>query len=348
MISRLVGRWRRDAVAAVLAVAAAAAGMAGCSSSAAPAAAESEKPSGPLTSGDARSAWRTFVAADSVARASGDERLALSLAKDGQAKLTAAAYRKAAFSGVPVPRYRYGKPQLYVPTIKGFPRWFVAVADRWQDGKKRTALMAFMQPEQDGRWQLSLSTLLDRGVATPRPVRDAHGFAEALPTTTTGLVAQPKMAGALQATMVEEGPDGPSAGVIATGPHTSGIYKRVMFTKRRMRDHGLAYDAIFSATTAPMFVLRLSGGGALVLYSYALESTTLRKAHRVHRIPVPGDAAHLLDKLVIKHELDLTETHEYAAYVPKPRGKDPRHPLDKVRVIASDGAVTGAEADGKS
>lgn len=343
-----MGRWRRDTVAAALAVATVAAGVTGCSSSARPAAAQGEKPSGPLTAGDARSAWRTFVAADSVARASGDERLALSLATDGNAKLTAAAYRKAAFSGVPVPRYRYGKPQLYVPTISGFPRWFVAIADRRQGGKKRTALMAFMKPEQDGRWQLSLATLLDRGVARPRPVRDARGYAKALPTTTTGLVAQPKMAGALQATMVEEGPDGPSAGAIATGSHTSGIYDRITSTRRRMRDRGLAYDAIFSATPAPMFVLRTSDGGALVLYSYALESTTLRKARKVHRIPVPGNAAHLLDTLVIKHELDVTETHEFAAYVPKPRGKDPRHPLDKIRVIAADGAVTSAEADGKS
>lgn len=348
MISRRVGRLGRATVIAVAGALVVAAGMAGCSSHAAPAAAQSEKPSGPLTVADAQRAWRTFVAADSVARASGDERLALSLAADGQAKLTAAAYRKAAFSGVPVPRYRYGTPQLYVPTIKGYPRWFVAMADRRQGTKRRTALMAFMKPEQDGRWQVSLSTLLDPGTPKPRPVRDAHGFAEALPTTTTGLVAEPKMAGALQATMVEEGPDGPSAGVIAPGPYTSGLYRRITATKKRMRDHGLAYDAIFSATTAPMFVLRTAGGGALVLYSYALESTTLRKSPKVDRVPVPGNAAHLLDKLVIKHELDVTETYEFAAYVPKPRGTDPHHPLDKIRVIGADGAVTGAEADEKS
>jgi hypothetical protein len=345
----MIGRGRRGAAAlAALVMAAGFAGVAGCSSHAQTAAADGETPSGPLTVGEAAGAFRTFVAADSVARASGDERLALSLTADGQAKLTAAAYRKAAFSGVPVPRYHYGAPQLFVPTIKGYPRWFVAMADRWQGGRKRTDLMAFMKPEQDGRWQLSLSTLLAPGVRPPRPVRDAHGLAEALPTTTTGLVAQPKMAGALQATMVEEGPDGPSAGVIATGPDTSGLYRQITRTKRLMRNRGLAYDAIFTATTTPMFVLRTADGGALALYCYNLETTTLvRKARTVDRVPVPQNVAHLLDKLVIKRELDTTETHQYAAAIPLPRGKDPNHPLDPIRVIASDGAVTGAEADGK-
>jgi len=341
-------RWR-GAAAAALALVAGVTGVAACSSRATPAAAESEKPSGPLTVAEASAAFRTFVAADSVARASGDERLALSLSTDGRAKLTAAAYRKAAFSGVPVPRYRYGKPQLFVPTIKGYPRWFVAMADRWQGGKRRTALMAFMKPEQDGRWQLSLSTLLDRGVARPRPARDAHGFAKALPTTTTGLVSQPRMVGALQATMVEEGPDGPAAGVIAPGPYTTGLYDRITAAKKRMKDRGLAYDALFSATSTPMFVLRTTDGGALVLYCYALESTTLRrKSSGRDRVPVPGNVAHLLNKLVIKRELDTTEMYQYAAYLPKPRGTDPRHPLDKIRVIGSAGGVVDAEADEKS
>lgn len=325
------------------------AGVSGCSSRATPAAAEGEKPSGPLTVAAAAGAFRTFVAADSVARASGDERLALSLAIDGRADLTAAAYRKAAFSGVPVPRYRYGKPQLFVPTIDGYPRWFVAMADRWEGGKRRTALMTFMKPERDGRWQLSLSTLLDPGVPKPRPVRDSRGFAKALPTTTSGLVSQPRMVSALQATMIEEGAEGSAAGVIAEGPHTSGLYDKITSTKKRLKEHGLAYDAIFSATSTPMFVLRTAGGGALVLYCYSLDTTTLRrKSKGAHRVPIPENVAHLLKKLVIKKELDTTETYQYAAYLPKPRGADPQHPLDKIRMLGSDGGVTEAEADEKS
>lgn len=336
-------------MAVALALVTGATALAGCSSGATPAAAESEKPSGPLTIREAAGAFRTFVAADSVARASGDERLALSLAIDGRAKLTAAAYRKAAFSGVPVPRYHYGKPQLFVPTIAGYPRWFVAMADRWEGGKRRTALMAFMKPEQDGRWQLSLSTLLDPGEARPKPVRDSRGFAKALPTTSEGFVAQPRMVGALQSTMVEEGPEGPAGGVIAEGPYTSGLYDQIVAAKKRMKERGLAYDAIFSATSTPMFVLRTAGGGALVLYCYSLETTTLRrKAKGARRVPVPDNVAHLLKKLVIKKELDTTEMFQYAAYLPKPRGADPRHPLDKIRVIGSDGGVTEADADEKS
>lgn len=335
-------------VVAALAVVAAAAGVTGCSSRAATAAAtESESPGPPLSVADATTAFRTFTAADSVARASGDERLALSLTVDGRAQLTAAAYRTAAFSGVPVPRYRYGKPELFVPTIAGYPRWFVAMADRWQGGEKRTALMVFNKPEKDARWQLSLSTLLNPGEAKPRPVRDARGFAKALPTTTTGLVSQPRMVGALQATMVEEGPHGPAAGIIAPGPYTSGLYQTITATKKRMGDRKLIYDAVFTATSTPMFVLRTRDGGALVLYCYALETTTkpVKKLKRGQHIPVPDAAAPLLRKLVVKHKLETIQTYQYAAYLPKPRGADPRHPLDQIRVIGADGGITDADGD---
>lgn len=336
----------RTAVVA-LAVATAVTGVAGCSSRATPVAEKSESPGPPLSVAEASAAFRTFTATDAVARASGDERLALALTVDGRARLTAAAYRKAAYSGVPVPRYRYGRPDLFVPTIAGYPRWFVAMADRWQDGKRRTALMVFNKPEKDGRWQLSLSTLLNPGEAKPRPVRDSKGFAKALPTTTAGLVAQPRMVGALQAAMVEEGPSGPAKGIIAPGPYTSGPHQTIVDAKKRMGDRKLIYDAVFTATSTPMFVLRTRDGGALVLYCYALETTTkpVGKLKRGRRIPVPDAAAPLLTKMVVKHKLETTETFQYAAYLPKPRGADPRHPLDKIRVIGADGGTTDAEAD---
>lgn len=299
----------------------------------------------PLTVADATRAFHTFTAADRVARASGDERLALSLTTDGQSELTAAAYRKAAFTGAPVPRYRYGKPRLYVPTIKGYPRWFVAVVDRKQEGHTRTAVMAFMKANDDGRWQLSLSTLLDPHTTLPRLVRDDSGFAEALPTTQDGLVARPKTAGALQATMIEEGPDGPTGPVLASGTHTSGVHQRIATTTRKLDKRGLAYDAICTSTSFPMFVLRTARGGALALYSDNIEAVTLAKDGDAERVPVPKDAAHLLDTLVIKRELDVTETHQYAAVIPVPRGKDPKKPLDKIRVVAGTGAVTSAQSD---
>lgn len=334
---------------AALAMATAVTGVAGCSSKAANAAAAdaSESPGPPLSTADAAAAFRTFTAADSVARASGDERLALSLAVDGRAQLTAAAYRTAAYSGVPVPRYRYGKPDLFVPTIAGYPRWFVAMADRWQGGTRRTALMVFNKPDKDARWQLSLSTLLNPGEPKPQPARDARGFAEALPTKTTGLVSEPRMVGALQATMVEEGTSGPAAGIIAPGPYTSGLHQTIVDTKKRMGARKLIYDAVFTATSTPMFVLRTRDGGALVLYCYALETTTkpVKRLKRGQHIPIPDAAAPLLKKLVVKKKLETTQTYQYAAYLPKPRGADPRHPLDEIRVIGADGGISDADGD---
>ena len=89
-----------------------------------------------LTLSTARQAFNTFVTADDIARASGDEWLEVSLVANGEVALTTAAYQDAAFLGQRVPRYRYGTPRLYVPRLKGYPFWFMGWcrAPRWAAG----------------------------------------------------------------------------------------------------------------------------------------------------------------------------------------------------------------------
>jgi hypothetical protein len=343
--------------------AAAGAGAAGCSGHAkrraepVTAAAGGSPVDDRLTPDIAVRAFRSYVNNDDVARASGDERLALSWADDGQAQLTAAEFRKAAFTGDPVPRYVYSGQKFYVPGLTKYPKWFVVMADRTtagardggaRDGEQRV-LMAFVRKSSDSRWRLSLSTLLDPKVKPPQITVGKDGYATPLATFDIGLTIQPRIVPSMQATLAEEGPENPATKVMRTGTHTSGYYLRDQQNEQRDKERGLAYDSVYPTTGFPIFSLRTADGGGLVLYALERNTVTFVKDKKHGHLSVPRNAAHLLDTLVLKDELDVTETLQFAATVPaKPAGGKNKTPIPgkttaKASVIAADGAVVSAE-----
>ncbi|WP_315987038.1 hypothetical protein [Actinomadura sp. HBU206391] len=335
-----------------------------------------------LTPEVARQAFRAYAINEDVARASGDERLALSWAGDGQSQLIAAAFRKAAFTGEPVPRYDYGTPRLYVPRLSNYPHWFVAVADRTtrsgdgaggdagagnrdgrngsptagratasKPGSKRTALMAFHRASPSARWRLSLTTVLNGKTKVPHVAVDGEGYATPLATFDAGLLIQPRSVPGIQATLAAEGAGSVAAGVMRTGPYTSGFYAQTRRSKQQGSEAGLAYDTVFTATGFPIFPLRTTDGGGLVLYALSQNTVTFLKNRQSH-LSIPRDAAHLLDTLVLKDELNVTQTLQFAATVPAqapartptqtPTTEAGRKSAPKAEVIAHDGAVTKA------
>jgi hypothetical protein len=298
-----------------------------------------------------------------VARASGDERLALSWTDDGQAQLTAAEFRKAAFTGDPVARYDYSGQKFYVPRLTKYPKWFVVTADRAgkdargvAERETRDVLMAFVRKSPESRWRLSLATSPDKQTPEAKKaaqiVVDKDGYATPLATFDVGLTIQPRIVPAMQATLAEEGPESLAAKVMRTGPYTSGYHAGDQRNERRDNERGLAYDSVYAATGFPIYTLRTADGGGLVLYALARDIVTFVKDKQRGRLAVPRDAAHLLDTIVLKDELRVMETMQFAATVPaKPPGKQPdrtpeRQP--KAAVIAGGGAVVMAvtsEAD---
>lgn len=298
-----------------------------------------------LTPQLAARAFRGYVINDDVARASGDERLALSWAADGQAQLIAAEFRKAAFTGDPVPRYDYSKPVLYVPKLNSYPQWFVVAADRRdkgaapdEDESRRTALMAFTLGSPGSKWRLSLSTVLEPEVKLPKIAVAADGYADPLATFDKDLVIQPRGVPAIQATLAEEGPDAVAAKVMKPGPATTGYYEEARRTKRRAKAAGIAYDTVFVATSFPIFPLRTADGGGLVLYALSRDTVNFLKDKEKGRLPIPREAAHLLDSMIMGDEIHLTETLQYAAFDPvKPKKNKP---AARAEVLARDGAVT--------
>ncbi|MQA95133.1 MAG: hypothetical protein GEV11_10990 [Streptosporangiales bacterium] len=328
-----------SAAAVALAAVLASALVTGCSPTAIErASGEAEEPARPLTVQEARRAFDAFSDNTDVARASGDERLALQYVTDGQAQLTAAAFRRAAYVGEPLPRYRYTSPRLFVPRTGTYPRWFVAAAKRTGDGQTRTAVLVFTRMEPGERWKVSLITLLDKGEKLPVPVIDRSGFASALRTDEQGLVLEPKMVGAMHATLAEDGPESQATRVMEPGKHTSDNAAKIEKSKERADDAGLAYDAIFSAPRQPSFALRTRDGGALVLYPLAFDTVVVAKSEDVDRVPVPQEVQHLLEKLILKEELDVIELYQYAAYNP-PKGKG------RARVLGAEGTVVKADGE---
>ncbi|MGE5292874.1 MAG: hypothetical protein ACM3ML_37945 [Micromonosporaceae bacterium] len=304
----------------------------------------SAAPPGALSLAAARQVFNTFVTTDDVARAAGDERLELTLVNNAQVPLTVATYETAAYFGTPVPRYVYGTPRLYVPQMTGFPFWFAAVVRRAPlgGGPARTAIMVFTRPAPDDSWQLSLSTLLLPGATLPPIAVDGSGHATALATFDHQLLVTPNSTGALQATVAEQGSDAPAAALIAPGPYTTGLHREILIAKHREIRKGLAYDSLLDGTTFPLYALRTTDGGGLILYSLNRNTVILRKGKQGRQIEIPQAFAPVLDaadNLVIRFELDTTETYQFATKVPAKRsGGAPAI----MRVIAADGGPTNA------
>jgi hypothetical protein len=337
----------RKAVTFALATGFAFAGVAGCSGTehrtrTTPAAASSPVPV-PVTPRAAAEAFRTFVSNDDVARASGDERLGLWWTSEGQAQLTAAAFRLAVTGGVPVPRYRYDTPEFYVPRLlPAGPQWFVAIARRTTiDGKDpHIALMGFVQSKPMQRWRLSLSTILDKKQKPPKIAVDADGYAKPLATFDAALSIPPREVPSIQATLAEEGPHNVAADVMATGKHTTEFYTSDQKTLKSKKSAKVRIGTVYETTSFPIFPLATVDGGGLVLYALGRDSVTMPIHKKTGRVAVPEDAVPFIGVSHVLGELDVNETLQFAAVVPPKarKGED----QTKATVIAADGGIIRA------
>ncbi len=342
----------KKAVASTLLAALAVAGVTGCSGSAhrtartTPVAAESSPAPEAVTLQSAQEAFRRFVDNEDVARTSGDEHLALWWTSEGQAQLTAAAFRTAVAAGKPVPRYRYDAPVFYVPRLRPEDvQWFVVSARRTTaDGKNpRTVMMGFVQARPSGRWRLSLSALLDKKQKPPKITVDADGYAKALATFDPELVIPPWLVPSIQATLAEEGPHNVAAQVMDTGQYTTSYYTADQkATKAGKKAGGVRSSVVYAATGFPIFPLATTNGGVVL---YALERDTVftrsgKKKKKSARVPIPKDAAPFIDPSLVHDELDVSQTMQYIAVVPAKPKKD--ESAGKADIIGADGGTVKA------
>ncbi|MEO3812948.1 hypothetical protein ABGB17_28430 [Sphaerisporangium sp. B11E5] len=344
-------------VRAALATLLVAGAIVGCTSEP-PAARRSPSPSAPLspeasptteepptvTLKEAAEVVRAVLATDDVVRAAGDEPYALAQRRDAQSPITVTEFRS---TGLKPPRYTWGEPRLLVPRLDRFPLWFAALVERREPGgDRRTALLAFMRQYENSRWQLSFASLLY--AATPLDVDgaplgvslDEEGYATPLPTRDDTLAISPHLMAPLHATIAEEGPGGFAAGLIAAGPQTTGYFTEVGEAKPEAKRLGFLYDSIFGATEYPIYALRATDGGGVVLYS--LSRTTnwqAQTANAIGVVPVPENARWSIGRPVVRRKLRVTETQQYVAHV------QPRGATRLSEVVGYDGAVTGVSGE---
>jgi hypothetical protein len=339
----------KTAVVSVLAMALAFAWLTGCSGShhrtkATPVAAESgpasSPPPEPLTPQRAAAAFRSFVTDDDVARAAGDERLALWWTSEGQSQLTAAGFRRAIGANTAIPRYRYDAPQIYTPHLRPEdPQWFVVIAKRSDATGKNphTVLMGFVRTKAQNRWRLSLAALLDKKQKPPKIAVDAGGYAKALATFDQALLIAPRDVPSIQATLAEEGPKNVAVNVMETGKHTTDFYTADQKATKPKKSTGLRVNTVYPITSFPIFPLATTDGGGIVLYALSRESAITKNKKKPGHVPLPADAAPFISAPIIRNELDVSQTLQFAALVPAKTEKDA-----KAVVIAADGGTVRA------
>ncbi|MGH3241454.1 MAG: hypothetical protein ACRDNL_13835 [Spirillospora sp.] len=298
-----------------------------------------------LTPQVAERAFRTYVTDEDVARAAGDERLALNWTSDGQSQLTAAEFRKAAYDGDPVRRFSYGEPRLYVPKLKdaAYPQWFLVSVDRSVVGEsksKRRALMAFILRGPSDQWKLTLATLLQPKMKEPKVTIGPDGYATPLGSDDTSVLIRPRDVGGIQATIAAEGGGSVAAKVMKPGTVTTGYYRATRRAKKKAKEKDLTLQVVYTATPFPYFGLRTDHGGGLIIYSLFRNTSLVAKDPGTPKPEIPEEAEHLLDGTVEGIEVSMTATLHFAAFDPPRAGKD--KPQSKAHLIADDGAISKA------
>ena len=318
--------------------------LAGCTSSAAPSktVAGSEHS---LTVAAARAVFNSYVATSTAAAKQGNATQGLAVVGDAQWAIVHAQYTALATAGTQLAQYSYGTPAFYVPALAGYPLWFMVAVPVSADtdghlGPAVTTLMVFQRYVPSRQWTLDGSAVLDQPL--PGIALDGDGYATAFTNTEPTLLLQPDLVGATQAAVVDQGPAAPAAAVMGGGPQTTALYAAQAARGKSAWANGLNYQWLLEGASFAQYELRTADGGALVLYSMYLNTTTGHPGNIAGTpIPVPARFTPLLaaPSQVGYHQVTANWTYEFAAVDPPQTAHGA-----KVQVIGGSGAPTFGSA----
>jgi len=275
-----------------------------------------------LTFADAETAYSSYLRASEAAAIHGNATQGEAHVSYAQWYIVRSQYTALATAHTPVPTYRYGGPVFYVPALAGFPQWFMVAVPRaavvnGQPGAAVNTLMVFERSDKDLPWTLAGSAELDQSL--PAIAQDKDGYAIDVRTNESDLLLRPDVLGATQAAVVDDGPTSPAAAVIGSGPLTTGLYAAQNALASAATTRGLLYQWLLEGSYFPQFELRTADGGALVMYSMSLNTTTEYPGLvSGSPIPVPANFVPLLGAPteIGYHEVLANWTFEYAAVDP--------------------------------
>jgi hypothetical protein len=264
--------------------------------------------------------FQAYLTAQRVAVANHDALLAGELVSSAQYSMVTTQWS----SGQVVTAPSYGKPTLYVPKLTTYPQWFMVSAPESDKGKSvGTALMVFDKPDANATWVLYASAILSPN-APALHVAVKDGYATALRTTDKSLQFRPDEVGAIHAAVVDDGPTSAAAKVVAAGPLTTGLYQSFSATAKQVGAAGNYYSFELEGTTYPFFALATTDGGAIVVYTMMLNtSTTPKHASPSRHIAVPDDFKPLIPQVTagkypFTKLMDADYTQQYLAIDPPP------------------------------
>lgn len=299
-----------------------------------------------LTISEARTVYQTYLTTSDAAARLGNPIAGLSDVSDAQLEIVHGQYNALASSNIPVPRYQYGTPDFYVPAVRGYPRWFVVAVPVRPLGKPAgsavTTLMLFSKSKAGSDWALNGTAALAPGRSLPAIYRGSDGYAASMATHDQSLLLPPDVVGATHAAVVDDGPASPAAAVVAAGGSTTGLYAQQSVYAEGQDAKGLHYTWLMQGASFPQVALRLTGGGALVLYGLFL-NTTNEHPNLIAGppIPVPANFAPLLvaPTEVGYHAVFANWTYQFAAIDPPASAHG-----GKLTVIAATGAPSYSHA----
>ncbi|MFL6056368.1 MAG: hypothetical protein ACJ72W_26225 [Actinoallomurus sp.] len=157
-------------------------------------------------------------------------------------------------------------PVMYVPRLRGLPRWFAVAALERRGGAERPVFAVFAQKSARTGWRLS-SRVYFQG-PSPRIATDEQGYAVAVDPAAATLATRPDALPAAHAAYLDRGDDR----VIMPGATARDWRTAEARQERRLRADKVAVAGRSSPTGHPVYALRTDDGGALV--SYSLRRTT--------------------------------------------------------------------------
>lgn len=280
-----------------------------------------------LTLGQARQAFNAFFPAYRAMIKTHDTKAALDLTTGAEGRVQQ--FGTAHELGLPVNGPM--SETLYVPRLRGYPRWFVATGTiRSGPSVNVGQLFVVVQARQGAAWRAAeaLTWFGPPGIPLSSIATDARGYATAVPADDSGLLTPPAQLPARYGELLGAAD---SASLFAAGDGTTGWTARQRQVVADASANGWQVRFGYRGWTAPIFALATKNGGALVFFGFdqnsawTATSPTPRFSGGVSSFDgrMPIDLAVLAGlsspRLKPGTRIDGTYTYETAAFDP-PRG----------------------------
>ncbi|GAA0337314.1 hypothetical protein NE235_32860 [Actinoallomurus spadix] len=164
-------------------------------------------------------------------------------------------------------------PVMYVPRLRGLPRWFAVSALEREGGTERPLFAVFVRKSATSAWRLSSRVYFHGeppGIAT-----DEQGYAVAVDPGTSTPTTTPAALPAAHAAYLDRGNDD----AIVPGATARTWRTAEAGQERQLRAHGVTVAGRSSPTGYPVYPLRTSDGGAIVSYSLRRTTTYTATGH---------------------------------------------------------------------